>query len=937
MSDISNKTVLVTGGNGYVGRQIVAALKDRAKKVISCDVIETPVSNRIDGVIYARADIRDASLRKVFDSEPVDVVVHLASIVTPGKNSSREFEYSVDVEGTKNVLDACVATGVKQIIVSSSGAAYGYHADNSAWLKETDPLRGNYEIPYSWHKRVVEEMLGKFRDTNPELKQTIFRISTVLGKTVDNQITALFYKPRLIGVQGSDTPFVFIWDQDLVEVFLQAILKEKVGIFNVAGTGALTIDEIARRLSKKTLKLPALFLRNMIRVMRVFKLTHFSPEQAKFIQYRPVLDNKKLMTEFPYEPKKTSSEVFDFWLSSHPDAKKGAAKIVSFAVFLLLLSGAQASTGTTSGSRFMVTDDKGKPIESVMVYSSAVTPSEVDRSDNGYSKPGVLQRPGREETAFTDRSGGVTLPSLGKPTKFRFRKYGYKDFLFEPKVEENTKNSTSIRMTPEKDPFLLAASKPANVWLGALDFKDVSRKFPDAKKHFQMQCGYCHQQGNLFTRQERTPEDWKTVIGRMVTYGSRLPSDLQAVLPEVLPAAYRELRENPKLLAEPMPFSEKQSDKLSGVKITEWPIGDSMSQEHDLILLDEGRVLVGDNIQDRIYEVNTKEDSFRVHKVPHRSDEKNGGLVGARLKAFPKHESFSNVHSFARSARDGHVFLTPSAQRRLIEFDPKTGAFMLYEMPGGFYPHTIRIDQEDRVWFTLALSNQIAMFNRQTQKFILYDLPARGLKEKIITSSIRWIYALMNQGIPLTKWLKIDWESTGLPLPYGIDITPDGKVWFARLHTQEIGAIDPKTGGIELFRTPALGPRRLRSDAEGNLWIAHFGDSSISRFDPRTKTFKQFDLPVNPKGSETPYSLNVDLKRNYVWVTGNQSDSLFRFNPKTEEWLTIPLPRRSTFTRDIEFDEEGRAYASNSNFPAWHIEGAQPTLIRVEVPEREVK
>jgi UDP-glucose 4-epimerase len=36
------------------------------------------------------------------------VVVHLASIVTPGKKSNREFEYSVDVDGTRNLLEACL-------------------------------------------------------------------------------------------------------------------------------------------------------------------------------------------------------------------------------------------------------------------------------------------------------------------------------------------------------------------------------------------------------------------------------------------------------------------------------------------------------------------------------------------------------------------------------------------------------------------------------------------------------------------------------------------------------------------------------------------------------------------------------------------------------------------------------------------------------------
>ncbi|MCZ7656317.1 MAG: NAD-dependent epimerase/dehydratase family protein, partial [Rhodocyclaceae bacterium] len=131
---------------------------------------------------------------------------HLASIVTPGRESNREFEFSVDVKGTENVLIACTTTGVKKIIVSSSGAASGYHADNPAWLTEDCTLRGNEAFAYSHHKRLVEEMLARWRVEHPELQQVVFRIGTILGETVRNQITALFEKPRLIAIRGSDSP-----------------------------------------------------------------------------------------------------------------------------------------------------------------------------------------------------------------------------------------------------------------------------------------------------------------------------------------------------------------------------------------------------------------------------------------------------------------------------------------------------------------------------------------------------------------------------------------------------------------------------------------------------------------------------------------------------------------------------------------------------------
>jgi UDP-glucose 4-epimerase len=241
------------------------------------------------------------------------VVVHLAAIVTPGRDSDRELEYQVDVEGTRNVLTCCVAAQVRQVVISSSGAAYGYHADNPAWLSETDAIRGNREFAYSWHKRLVEEMLADYRERFPQLRQTVFRIGTILGESVNNQITALFAKPRPLAVAGSDSPFVFIWDQDVVGAIVHAIESSHSGIFNVAGDGALSIHEIASRMGKRCRVLPPWLLLAGLWVGRKLALTRYGPEQLRFLRYRPVLDNRRLKEEFGYRPRKTSAEVFDFW------------------------------------------------------------------------------------------------------------------------------------------------------------------------------------------------------------------------------------------------------------------------------------------------------------------------------------------------------------------------------------------------------------------------------------------------------------------------------------------------------------------------------------------------------------------------------------------------------------------------------------------------
>ena len=67
-----------------------------------------------------------------------------------------------------------------------------------------------------------------------------------------------------------------------------------------------------------------------------------------------------------------------------------------------------------------------------------------------------------------------------------------------------------------------------------------------------------------------------------------------------------------------------------------------------------------------------------------------------------------------------------------------------------------------------------------------------------------------------------------------------------------------------------------------------------------------------------------------VWICGTESDSVIRFDPASERFAVYPLPTRVTYTREIDFDAEGRVWTSNSNSPAWQIEGATPRILRLD-------
>lgn len=303
----ADKRILITGASGYVGGLLGQRLMSEYP------VFGTDIRTRNDlGFPVTVMDVRDPRLRALLVRERITHVVHLASVLDT--TGDREKDYDIDVNGTRNVLDCCVRAGVQHLTVTSSGAAYGYHADNPAWIDEEDALRGNREFPYSDHKRRIESMLAEARTHHPGLRQLIFRPGTILGAHTQNLITQLFARRALLAIKGSDSPFVFMWDQDVVDAMAYGIHESRSGIYNMAGDGALTIHDIAAVLGKPVRVLPAGLLRSALWLGKLLRVGRYGPEQVNFLRYRPVLSNRRLKEEFGYVPKKTSDETFRFYV-----------------------------------------------------------------------------------------------------------------------------------------------------------------------------------------------------------------------------------------------------------------------------------------------------------------------------------------------------------------------------------------------------------------------------------------------------------------------------------------------------------------------------------------------------------------------------------------------------------------------------------------------
>jgi len=307
-------TIVVTGAAGNVGRQVVAALAEHPGiQVVATDIREPPSHAGVDNRVL---DIRDPRLEDLFAEVEATSVIHLAAVVTPPPGATRSYLRSVDVDGTENVVRACVAAGVKQLVYTSSGAAYGYHPDNPPLLDEADSLRGDQVFAYSWHKRLIESMLARYRREHPELGQLIFRVCTILGPAVANQITALFEQPLVVGIRGVPSPFCFAWDADVVACLTRGALEGQTGIYNLSADGVMTLREIAEGMGNRYIGAPESLLERALRSMHGRGWSRHGPEELGFLRHRPVLSNERLKRDFGYTPRKTTREVFALYRDS---------------------------------------------------------------------------------------------------------------------------------------------------------------------------------------------------------------------------------------------------------------------------------------------------------------------------------------------------------------------------------------------------------------------------------------------------------------------------------------------------------------------------------------------------------------------------------------------------------------------------------------------
>ena len=317
------KKIFITGGAGFIGSNLVKKIIElnnvyyENQKILSEIIIYdnlATVNCGIDNineyiiknkVTFIKGDILDKDLL-IKSMSGVDVVIHLAAQleVTKSYNDSL-YDLNINLIGTINVMQACIACGVKRLINASSACVYGFTFGMPS--KETDATNPNWE--YGISKMAAEKYLQIASATN-ELDITSLRFSIVYGRNEwYGRVLTIFTKRAL---QGKDLVIFgdgmqkrdYINVEDVCDFILECVINPNTinKIYNVSSGYGISINQLANTIKNIFININIIY--EDVQEGSKSKIVEGRERLSQELKYL-ILDNSKAITETNWKPKIT--------------------------------------------------------------------------------------------------------------------------------------------------------------------------------------------------------------------------------------------------------------------------------------------------------------------------------------------------------------------------------------------------------------------------------------------------------------------------------------------------------------------------------------------------------------------------------------------------------------------------------------------------------
>ncbi|MFH1611542.1 MAG: NAD-dependent epimerase/dehydratase family protein [Patescibacteria group bacterium] len=238
------KTVIITGGSGFIGSHLADALIEQGHKVVVIDKVKPEKNRHNDHVKYIKINIQDEDVKDIFKKYKPDVVFHLAAHLHDRESVEKPVVNAMDnVIGLINVCEGVRESGQAKIIFTSSCAVYGPQ-DVLPIDEQVNPVP---LTPYGISKLTGEKYLHFYNKTY-NIPYVAFRPGNIYGPRQDSSaesgVVGIFSsrllkgKTAIINNDGKTTRD-YVYVADVVTALIKASELDYVGILNL-GTGIQT-------------------------------------------------------------------------------------------------------------------------------------------------------------------------------------------------------------------------------------------------------------------------------------------------------------------------------------------------------------------------------------------------------------------------------------------------------------------------------------------------------------------------------------------------------------------------------------------------------------------------------------------------------------------------------------------------------------------------
>lgn len=254
------KTIVITGGAGYIGSRLATTLINLGHRVVVIDNLSGGnKANLPKGIIFHKTDIRSEHIYAIFEKEQPEVLFHMAASKSVNKSMENPKEFQdINVAGSVNVFKAAAKAGIKRIVFTSTAGVYG---NSNQRTKQTESDKLHPSSVYAETKLATEQELLRYIDSGTE--GIILRFANVYGPggTSDVQgVVELFAKTLLrnepITIFGDGTQTRdFIYTDDLIS-FCELLVSsdysklKKNPIMNVSTGKSVSVLDMLHTIAK---------------------------------------------------------------------------------------------------------------------------------------------------------------------------------------------------------------------------------------------------------------------------------------------------------------------------------------------------------------------------------------------------------------------------------------------------------------------------------------------------------------------------------------------------------------------------------------------------------------------------------------------------------------------------------------------------------------